>query len=152
MAIRLRDRTYPMACTDSYTIYHLDPGLPTIWACVILLVVATHLAWRHINSTSLRLPPGPKGLPILGNIHQVSKDYQERIFARWANKYGTHIRYICVHILTDSHSMILGDLMFAKFFAQRALIINSQAVARDLLDKRGGIYSSRPRFVMFCEM
>ena len=47
---------------------------------------------------------------------------------------------------------MLGDLMFAKFFTQRALIINSQAVARDLLDKRGGIYSSRPRFVMFCEM
>lgn len=94
MAIYLR--TYSMTCTDSHTIYNLDPGLPTIWACAILLGVATHLAWHYINSTSLGLPPGPKGLPILGNIHQVSKDYQERIFARWANTYGTHIRHIHV--------------------------------------------------------
>ncbi|EPT00008.1 hypothetical protein FOMPIDRAFT_1123534 [Fomitopsis schrenkii] len=82
--------------------------------------------------TALRLPPGPRRLFILGNIHQVAKDYQEVTFARWAKKYG--------------------DLMFAKLFTQPTLIINSQKIARDLLDKRGGIYSSRPRLVMMCEI
>lgn len=32
------------------------------------------------------------------------------------------------------------------------IIINELRVARELMDKRGAIYSDRPRFVLFCEM
>lgn len=63
------------------------------WACVTFLWVATTLAWRRVYRTSLNLPPGPTRLPILGNIHQLSKEYQEVTFAQWAKKHGMHIRY-----------------------------------------------------------
>ncbi|KAH9929334.1 cytochrome P450 [Fomitopsis serialis] len=46
---------------------------------------------------------------------------------------------------------LLGDLIYVEFFASRT-IINSSKIARDLLDKRGAIYSSRPRLVTFVEL
>ena len=48
--------------------------------------------------------------------------------------------------------ILAGNLMYAKFFNRPVVVINSQKIARDLLDKRGGIYSSRPRLVMLREM
>lgn len=42
--------------------------------------------------------------------------------------------------------------MVVKFFTSPFVIINSQKIAKELLDKRGSIYSSRPRLVMMTEM
>ena len=59
-------------------------------------------------------------------------------------------------LLATSHmkrtARIEGDLMYLEIFGKRTLIVNSQKVARDLLDKRGAKYSSRPRMVTFVEL
>ncbi|KAF8626674.1 hypothetical protein AX15_004764 [Amanita polypyramis BW_CC] len=52
-------------------------------------------------------------------------------------------------ILSDE---ILGDLVYIRLFQQPVLILNSLQVARDMLEKRGAIYSDRPRFVLFSEL
>ena len=40
-------------------------------------------------SDNVRLPPGPKAIPLLGNVHQLPMDYQEKTFAEWTRVYGT---------------------------------------------------------------
>lgn len=35
-----------------------------------------------------RLPPGPRPLPLVGNVFQVQKDFEYKQYARWARKYG----------------------------------------------------------------
>lgn len=42
--------------------------------------------------------------------------------------------------------------MFFKVFQSPAIVLNSIDAARDLLDKRGSIYSARPRLVMLSEL
>ncbi|CAL1697458.1 unnamed protein product [Somion occarium] len=79
-----------------------------------------------------RFPPGPRRLPLLGNIHLLPMEYQERTLAEWGKTYG--------------------NLVFAKLFRTPAIIINSFDVARDLLDKRSGNYSDRPRFILQSEL
>jgi len=37
--------------------------------------------------------------------------------------------------------------MYLHAFGQGILVINSQRIAIDLLDKRSGIYSDRPRYI-----
>lgn len=39
-----------------------------------------------------RLPPGPRGLPILGNIFNAPQEHEWRTFQEWGRKYGTCYR------------------------------------------------------------
>ncbi|OSD03845.1 cytochrome P450 [Trametes coccinea BRFM310] len=101
------------------------------------LYVLLRFAWsrvvhntKHVSRT--RLPPGPKAIPVLGNVHQLPMDYQERTFAEWAKLYG--------------------DVVYAKLFRRPILVLNSLRAAQDLLEKRGSKYSSRPRLVLLSEL
>ena len=40
-----------------------------------------------------------------------------------------------------------GEMMYVSAFGKGVLVINSQRVAIDLLEKRSNIYSDRPRYI-----
>lgn len=49
--------------------------------------------WVHCTkhrAERARLPPGPRAIPFLGNVHQLPMDYQEKTFAEWAKQYGVY--------------------------------------------------------------
>ncbi|KAF9043017.1 putative monooxygenase [Panaeolus papilionaceus] len=75
-----------------------------------------------------RLPPGPKGWPILGNALDVPKETPWLTFADWGKKYG--------------------DVMYMNVLGTQVVVVNSMKVAKELLDKRSLIYSDRPRLNM----
>ncbi|KAI1109847.1 cytochrome P450 [Nemania sp. NC0429] len=74
-------------------------------------------------------PPCPPTVPILGNLHQLSSDKQYLGLAELCRKYSSH----------GLMGLQLGPSTYA-------VVINSWKVARDLLDHRGAVYSSRPLF------
>ncbi|KAG1876688.1 cytochrome P450 [Suillus subalutaceus] len=90
--------------------------------CIIALVVASGLTRRRVYPSPL--PPGPRPLPILGNALQLDTKRPWLTYTTWGKIYGKII-----------HSQILG----IDF-----IIINSETVARELLDKRSANYSTRP--------
>ena len=45
-----------------------------------------------------------------------------------------------------------GDVMYLNILGQPMIVLSSEKVARDLADKRSGIYSDRPRFVLYSEL
>ncbi|KAI0634094.1 cytochrome P450 [Trametes polyzona] len=78
------------------------------------------------------MPPGPRGLPFIGNKHQVPSVKPWRKFAEWNKQYGPVV------------SLHLGSTP--------VIVLGTAQAAWDLLEKRSEIYSSRPRFVVAGEI
>ncbi|KAK0469621.1 cytochrome P450, partial [Desarmillaria tabescens] len=76
----------------------------------------------------LPLPPGPKGLPLIGNLWHVPAEYPWLTYARWAAAYG--------------------DVFYLNTPGNPTVVINSAEAAADLFEKRSGNYSDRPDFTM----
>ncbi|KAG1727737.1 cytochrome P450 [Suillus lakei] len=74
----------------------------------------------------LPLPPGPRPLPILGNLHRMNTNFPWITYKEWGDIYG--------------------DIMYSRVLNQDIIILNSEKVARALLEKRSSNYSDRPRF------
>ncbi|KAI5119817.1 hypothetical protein M0805_006950 [Coniferiporia weirii] len=101
------------------------PGLVSIWLWL-------KYVRRHRNSLGLPHPPGPKGLPIIGNVLDMPPSHEWLKAAEWRKTYG--------------------DMVFVQNLGKPAVFINSYEVAVDLLEKRSLIYSSRPESIMFLEL
>ncbi|KAF9894332.1 hypothetical protein FE257_007835 [Aspergillus nanangensis] len=74
------------------------------------------------------LPPGPRALPIIGNLHQIPTTNPWETYQKWHRTYGPII------------SFRLGSRLIIS--------IGSHEVADELLNKRGHIYSSRPPLII----
>ena len=79
---------------------------------------------RNVGQRPKGLPPGPPTLPILGNLHLMPPSHAYHQFKKWAEEYG------------PIYSLIIGT--------QVMIVLNTDQAIKDLLDKRGNIYSSRP--------
>lgn len=79
----------------------------------------------HSSSSGLPYPPGPPADPIIGHTRYLPRDKHCITHTEWAKQYG--------------------PLTFLTAMGRSVLVINSPEVARDLLDKKGQIYSDRPR-------
>ncbi|KAH9943938.1 cytochrome P450 [Amylocystis lapponica] len=103
-------------------------------SAVLLAVVAGALALLVISSRRPRprRPPGPRGLPLIGNALQMPTAHQWLTFTRWANQYG--------------------DIVHISVFGQSLVVLSSPEIITDMFDKRGAIYSDRPRFPMGGEL
>lgn len=92
----------------------------TCAAVVSLWVLAT---W--VQKSKLRYPPGPKGLPFLGNALDIGPQRPQLTYAQWGKTYG--------------------DIVYTPTFGQDIIIVNSEKAARVLADGRPEIYSDRYR-------
>ncbi|EMD32752.1 hypothetical protein CERSUDRAFT_118480 [Gelatoporia subvermispora B] len=112
---------------------HHGMGLSVFDACVILgLVAAILFGIRRSKQTRVVVPPGPKGLPLLGNVLDLPTSEPYLAALKWAKQYG--------------------DITYLHVCGLSVLFLNSSEVAMDLLDKRGSIYSDRPPLVMATDL
>lgn len=86
---------------------------------------------RKYYALRARLPPGPVGIPLIGNLHQAPSKYPWRTYAEWRKKYG--------------------PVFSLKYGPTTLVVIGTHEVAHQLLEKRSNIYSSRPRACMVHE-
>lgn len=91
------------------------------------IIILLLLALRR-NRRQLPLPPGPRPLPIIGNLYQIPDINPWRTFKQW---HQTH-----------------GPIISVKTGSNITIILGSHKAARDLLEKRSSIYSSRPHLVL----
>ncbi|RPD63476.1 cytochrome P450 [Lentinus tigrinus ALCF2SS1-6] len=93
-----------------------DPWLAALVPTLILVVVVS------LNKRRQSLPPGPKGLPLLGNILDVPKEFEWLAYARWSRE-------------------CRSDVIYLNLAGTPVIVVNSAQAAHELFEKKSSLYS-----------
>ncbi|OAK99149.1 cytochrome P450 [Phaeosphaeriaceae sp. SRC1lsM3a] len=108
---------------------------PTVLLALLGIGVAyliNHLA--HTNRNGRPLPPGPKGLPLLGNVNDLPKPGMLECH-HWAQ-----------------HKELYGPISSITVLGQTFIIINDAQLALELLRDRAQAHAARPHMVFSSDM
>ena len=100
------------------------------------------------NKQPASFPPGPKGLPLVGNIADMPSVKPWLTFAQWGQKYGKCSPFPLAQYLYR----FLGDMAHIEVLGQHIVILNSVNTAMEMLDKKSSSYSDRPVLPMGGEL
>lgn len=117
----------------------------------ILVLLSFLVALRAVRDYRRRgglpYPPGPRPLPIVGNLFHVPTEFTWLAYTRFAKDYG--MNDVLLHALFTMKSV--GDVLCFHVLGRVIVVLNSIEATKDLLEKNGDIYSDRA-VVPFFEM
>ena len=102
---------------------------------IIFFLIASYLITKLLSRaarSSYKLPPGPKPLPLIGNLFDLPKELD---WIHWAK-----------------HKDVYGPISSVTVFGQTLVILNDLKAAMDLFETRSNIYSNRPTLTFGGEM
>ncbi|KAG1726695.1 cytochrome P450 [Suillus paluster] len=101
----------------------MSPSLILYLSAIICLFLVVHQV-RRKSPYNISLPPGPKGFPVLGNLLDLDGSQPWVSFTQWAST--------------------RGNVIYCKLLGHQIVVLQSQEVAKALLEQRSSIYSDRP--------
>lgn len=95
------------------------------------VIIAVFVLANELYRWSIRIKgiPGPRGIPLLGNLHQIKNTSPPEQYRLWSLRYGPLFQ------------VQLGNVPI--------LVINSAEVAKNLLIRESAAFNSRPLFYVF---
>ncbi|KAF7378396.1 Cytochrome p450 [Mycena sanguinolenta] len=108
----------------------MQNAILTLVSALLYVVYRTYI--RTIRN-SLELPPGPPGLPFIGNIYDVPASKEWLAYMEMSRKYDS-------------------DVISLNFVGDTVIVLNSVTAIDDLLEDRSAIYSSRPTLPMLNDL
>ncbi|KAI0028104.1 cytochrome P450 [Vararia minispora EC-137] len=89
-----------------------------------LVISLVHWISSSHRRRGLSLPPGPRGVPIIGSLFSVPRANECIIYRDWGLKYGS-------------------DLIHFGVFGTHTIVVNSAKATKDLFSDRSALYSDR---------
>ena len=125
----------------------LPPTMPAISltaAFDVLVLVSFFAAFSAIRDYQRRrglpYPPGPRPLPLIGNLFDIRKEFSWLSYTELSKKHGI-IYFAAKELLIE---YMTGNVLSFRVFGNVVVVLNSTKAAKDLLESRGDIYSGRP--------
>ncbi|KAF5384354.1 hypothetical protein D9615_003159 [Tricholomella constricta] len=112
------------------TIDFFNPSLAGY--CIFIAIFFLTFYWHHCPQCMVPLPPGPRPMPFIGNLKDMTTKELWLRATEWATQFG--------------------DVCYVHVFGQGIVFLNSADVAFELLEKRGAIYSDKPHLIMVGEL
>ncbi|KAG6847365.1 hypothetical protein H0H93_008648, partial [Arthromyces matolae] len=97
---------------------------PDLAVAVAALIATVGVLSLRRNSSKGKLPPGPRGLPLIGNVLQVPTEHLATYFRKLYKEYG--------------------GIVYLNLLGNNLIVVGDGKLARELMDKRSGKYSGRP--------
>ncbi|KAJ7142243.1 cytochrome P450 [Mycena epipterygia] len=111
--------------------HSIDFG-PAIGATAGLAIVLYSLHSR-LTRSKLPLPPGPRKIPIVGNIFDLPPAFEWKTYQDWSRKYNS-------------------DIIQLDLAGKSMIVLSSLEATDDLLEKRSSIYSGRSPLPMLIDL
>ncbi|XP_057810419.1 premnaspirodiene oxygenase-like [Salvia miltiorrhiza] len=127
---KYEDYIYPPSRSSKHTTNMLDlTTTASVILCTIFLFIFVDNKWKKSkNGIPLKLPPGPKPLPIIGNLHQISSP-PFRCFTDLSKQYG--------------------PIMHLKLGETSAVVVSSPEIAKQMLKDLEPSFAHKPQCVAF---
>jgi hypothetical protein len=106
----------------------------------LLLFAAIQAIRDYRRRKGLPYPPGPRRLPIIGNLLDIPGLFSWLAYTKYSETYGAISFFGRSPVLTRK----TGDVLSFHTLGQVIVVLNTAKATRDLLEKRGAIYSDRP--------
>jgi|SRR5712671_2919878 len=106
----------------------------------------------HRRRGGLPYPPGPRPLPIIGNLLDIPPKSSWLTYTRLAKKHGTSstlVKMKITHSLSTTGTKLAGDVMSFHVLGRVVVILGSTKATKDLIEKHGHIFSDRPVIPIF---
>lgn len=128
--------------------------LPEIAIGLTALTALGALTWSLAKRSEARLPlpPGPKSLPLIGNLLDMPGEKDWLVYREWAKTYGEFSFLPGGWALLIWTLLYVGDVVHVQTLGQHVIILDSAKAVKDLLERRSTIYSGRPSTVMLMQL
>ena len=127
------------------TLFYDTLASPQLYTCILAAIalwsVAGLVRWNH-RSRGRPSPPGPKGLPFLGNISDIRKPELWKAHRELCETYGEHS---CGRTIFSFgiDTFASGEIVELKALGQRIIVLGSPRAIFEILEKRSAQTSDR---------
>ncbi|KAF8918429.1 cytochrome P450 [Mucidula mucida] len=95
--------------------------------CALLLLL--YVVYNVFLARRRRLPPGPKGWPLIGNLYDLPPSEEWIAYREFGREFNS-------------------DIIHLNLMGTSLIVVNTRDAARDLFERRSSMYSDRPPFPM----
>ncbi|KAL4256724.1 cytochrome P450 monooxygenase [Pleurotus pulmonarius] len=100
---------------------------------IVLLLGAFVVLWSTRSSSGYKRIPGPRGLPLIGNLLQWPTSKPWLVFDKWHKEYQS-------------------DIISVNLAGLKIVVLGSMKRATDLHEKRSALYANRPHMTALVEI
>ncbi|TFK23816.1 O-methylsterigmatocystin oxidoreductase [Coprinopsis marcescibilis] len=104
------------------------------WKWPVVVGLAICIFALSTSKRRLPVPPGPTGLPVVGNLLQIPQAVPWIVYNDWAKRYGQYTpQYL--HLVLGQ-TVFTGDIMYVNALGQGIVVLNSLSAARAVMETR----------------